>query len=394
MGRNPDPEVYAAYLAEIGHCTLTPPEIREDPPLRYHPQIDDYTMSAGMARTPGGRIWLTWFGGGDDSRAFMVMAKSDDDGVTWSPPQFVLDPGFYDGIHISAVVGNLWTAPDGRLFWFFTLSLGHYDGRGGSWYAVCENPDEDHPRWSRPVRIWHGASLNKPTVLEDGTWLLPISLWTNDICRVELHMPPLSGLHPELDSERKAWIFASNDGGKTWTRRGGVRNIEPTTFDEHMLVERKDGSLLMYLRTVSGMSRTESFDGGRTWADPVPAEFPSAAARFFFRKLTGGNLLLVRYADPADPLNRSHLTAYLSEDEGVTWTGGLLLDERDRISYPDGFQDEDGRILIQYDRLREGGEILLCAFTEEDVRAGRDVSGKVFLKRPVIRSRSAGLDPA
>lgn len=83
---------------------------------------------------------------------------------------------------------------------------------------------------------------------------------------------------------------------------------------------------------------------------------------------------------------RSHLTAFLSSDEGKSWRGGLLLDERDGISYPDGFVHPDGRIFIQYDRLRAHGEILLAVFTEADVEAGYDVSGKVERKRPLIQS--------
>ena len=29
------------------------------------------------------------------------------------------------------------------------------------------------------------------------------------------------------------------------------------------------------------------------------------------------------------------MTAYLSGDDGKTWGGGLLLDERERVTYPD-----------------------------------------------------------
>ena len=46
-----------------------------------------------MALTPGGRIWLGWFAGGDDERAVIVLARSDDGGETFSEPQFILDPG-------------------------------------------------------------------------------------------------------------------------------------------------------------------------------------------------------------------------------------------------------------------------------------------------------------
>ena len=58
-----------------------------------------------------------------------------------------------------------------------------------------------------------------------------------------------------MNDERKAWYFSSVDQGKSWQRRGGVV-LPPDlrTFDEQMIVERKDGSLLMYLRTLKGMA--------------------------------------------------------------------------------------------------------------------------------------------
>jgi len=75
----------------------------------------------------------------------------------------------------------------------------------------------------------------------------------------------------------------------------------------------------------------------------------------------------------------------------------LLLDERGGstigtvpggISYPDGVQDEQGLIWIVYDRNRQvEGEILFATFREEDVIAGKSVSGKVKLKQIVSRLR-------
>jgi sialidase-1 len=70
-------------------------------------------------------------------------------------------------------------------------------------------------------------------------------------------------------------------------------------------------------------------------------------------------------------LNRSHLTAYLSDDDGSSWTGGLLLDDRATVSYPDGTEDADGTIFITYDRDRRSArEILLSSFHEEHVIIG------------------------
>ena len=54
------------------------------------------------------------------------------------------------------------------------------------------------------------------------------------------------------------------------------------------------------------------------------------------------------------------------------------------MSYPDGVQDKDGLIWITYDRDRSGaGEILMAKFREEDVIAGKNVSGAVTLKQIV-----------
>ena len=66
--------------------------------------------------------------------------------------------------------------------------------------------------------------------------------------------------------------------------------------------------------------------------------------------------------------------------------GGLLLDERDGISYPDGQQAGDGTIYITYDINRRGHgkhRIHFAAFREEDAAAGRIVTDAVRLRQLV-----------
>lgn len=53
-------------------------------------------------------------------------------------------------------------------------------------------------------------------------------------------------------------------------------------------------------------------------------------------------------------VGRKQMTAFLSQDEGRTWRGGLLLDERDRVAYPDGQQLSDNSVVVVYDRDRLG----------------------------------------
>jgi len=89
---------------------------------------------------------------------------------------------------------------------------------------------------------------------------------------------------------------------------------------------------------------------------------------------------------------RSHLTAFISKDDGATWQGGLMLDERNGVSYPDGVQSPDGVIRVIYDWNRyDEKNILMAVFTEEDVLAGKNVSGKTRLR--ALINRATGVNP-
>jgi predicted neuraminidase len=245
------------------------------------------------------------------------------------------------------------------------------------------------PVWSAPRRIWHGATLNKPIVTKAGEWLMPISLWTRDRIRPK----ELAEYQTELDADRMAHLFVSTDEGKTWTRRGGVV-IPQTDFDEHMFVELNDGRLWLLARTKYGIAETFSSDGGRTWTEPKPSAIQNPSARFFLRRLASGNLILVKNGPLGERVKkRTQMTAFLSDDEGKTWKGGLVIDERDGVSYPDGFQSPDGVIHIVHDRNRAADrEILMARFTEADVLAKEFVTpgsqGKILVSKALGNPKS------
>jgi len=148
-----------------------------------------------------------------------------------------------------------------------------------------------------------------------------------------------------------------------------------------------------------------SDDDGETWSKPrlmldshspdLPTDRSILVGNLWTHPL--GRLLLVKHGDKVDAHEgRVQLSAWLSDDDGMTWSGGLILDERKGISYPDGFQAPDGTIYISYDRNRAtDGEILLARFTEADVLAKQLVAPKSKLKmlisRPLgIKQKSGG----
>jgi predicted neuraminidase len=383
--------VQVDVLRKVADLALVPPRINTRPLPAFDYDRLDYGMTPSITRTPKGRLWSIWFAGEDGPRAFLLANSSDDDGATWSKPRVVINA--QDTRHLplprSIVMGNVWCDPDGRLRLFFSQSMMHFDGRASTWESVCDNPDSDAPAWSKPRWIWHGGVHNKPIVLAGGEWLLPLDLERDGYGFFQ-------GVFKDLDPLRGLQAFASNDHGASWQRRGCAVPRGVSHYAEHMFLERKDGSLWMLMRTNQGLMESISKDRGATWSEPCPTTtIRHPVSRFFFCRLASGRILLVKHGDTVDSFggkgqgfgqDRNRLKAFLSEDDGVTWKGGLMLDERSGVSYPDGFQSPDGTIYVAYDRNRPtDGEILLARFTEPDVLAGRLTGPKSKLRILVCR---------
>lgn len=369
---------------------------RSDPALQPVPAIADpgsgykveqrlFQGIPGLARAPRGRLWATWYGGGADEGPdnYVMLATSADNGRTWSQIVRVIDP---PGL-LRTYDPGLWLDPQGKLWWFYMQSYGFWDGRAGVWAVTTDEPDKAAPRWTEPRRLVDGIMMNKPTVLKNGDWLFPVSIWADAPAKT---LPPTDRKY--VPPEQWHWdvanvgahVYRSRDRGTSFEDLAKVRTAEPSP-DEHMFVERKDGSLAMFIRHRGGIAESASRDGGRTWTAPQQSGIPHAISRFFIRRLKSGKLLLVKHHSPGiDPAwmrggatpqpkqGRSNLTAFLSADDGATWTGGLMIDERNNVSYPDGDQAPDGRIFIVYDFNRKAErEILVATFTEDDIAAGK-----------------------
>jgi predicted neuraminidase len=359
---NPSQPVDERFLA------LQPPTINTAPGPEYADDTRLWQGIPGIERTHGGRLYAAWYSGGDTEGPdnYVALAKSDDNGASWSAPVVVVAP---DG-PIRAYDEALWTDPLGRVWLFWAQAHTFYDGRAGVWATVTANPDDDTPTWSPARRLADGIMLNKPIVLSTGEWLMCPSVWINH-GNVAFDPAPA-----DLAAHTGTHVTVSTDSGDTWELRG-TANVpkEISTFDEHMVIERRDGSLWMLIRVEGGIAESTSSDGGRTWSPVHMSGIHSAVSRFFLGRLSTGELLLVKHTQPDGSLNRSHLAAHLSTDDGATWSDGLLLDEREGVSYPDAVEAPDGTICVIYDYNRYSDRLILMAtFTRDDVAAGTGVS--------------------
>lgn len=333
---------------------------------------------ASMERSREGRLFCVFYSGGETEQNgnYIVLTSSDDDGATWTDPLAIIRHPDVENIRLYDP--NVWLDPLGRLWVTWACSRNYFDGRNGVWETVCDQPDApvEQLSFSMPRRIANGIMMCKPTVLKSGAWLFPCAVWA---C-----MKP-SEEHPECAGERFSNVYASYDNGETFALLGGA-DVPNRCFDEHMVVERRDGALWMLVRRYDGIGEAFSYDGGRTWWQERLSDLGGPNSRFFIRRLHSGNLLMVNHFDFH---GRNNLMAKLSFDDGRTWTGGLMLDERADVSYPDGTQDEDGFIYIAYDHERyKAREILMAKFTEKDILATVCENPNSRLK--VLVSQAAG----
>jgi len=323
-----------------------------------------------LAVTRGGRLWAAWYSGTTPGTkietcpsAYVVVSTSGDGGATWEEV-LAIDP---DGAgSLKAVDPRPWVDPQGRLWilWHITINGVSYKYQFKRAWAITDDDGEtDHPSWSAPRYIADGVMINKPVVLPGGDWLFA----AHDRKTVD------TGLLKAVVSE---------DRGRTFRVRGQVEVSHDLHAIEPMAVERKDGSLWMLTRTGNagdletpqGIAESFSADRGITWSQPKLSAIKHTASRFYIGRLQSGNLLLVKHCGIDVDLasvgrkQRRELTAFISKDDGRTWSSGLLIDERIGCTYPDAQQTADGTIYLTWDFQRSSEqEILLTTFTEADV---------------------------
>lgn len=356
-----------------------PPILR--PGAEYHTAARRFQGIPGIEITAAGRLWATWYAGGvnEGPENYVVLVTCARGSQAWTEPVLVIDP---PAAHVRAYDPVLWHDPLGRLWLFWSQCFSPRDGMisdgvNGVWGMYTETPELASPTWSEPQRLAHGVMMSKPVVLSTGEWAYPTAVWN------DLIVPSPAWVRDQCRSN----LTISTDQGRTYERRGGA-DVPQRAFDEHHIVELRDGRLWCLVRTTYGIGQSFSFDRGRTWTPGEDSGIPGPDARFFIRRLRSGRLLLVNHrVDPETRAVRCKLAAWLSDDDGRSWHGGLMLDERPAVSYPDGVQDGEGTIWLIYDHERHAaGEILLARFREEDVEAGRCVSAAASLRGLVNRS--------
>jgi len=392
--------IFSANAAE-SYLSVTPN--RKPEAAKYAVQALDYTQITSLETTANGRLWASLLGGGDSANGFLTLAYSDTNGSSWIEPTLALDAR---AEYYAVRNGVLWRSPKGALWLFYAVFDGYYDGRGSMWAMQCANPDAATPVWGEPAYLGVGIPTGKPQLDTKGNWVLPVALWGREVITYDCtpiiankwmrprFASPYIDKYTELDAKRGAGVYISSDEGRSWQEHLGVvkcaQEVENARYNNPQLFRHADGQLGMVVRA-SGTAWTfgARSANGVEWSEP--ARFVAAPDQnFAIHTLADGKLLMVRNArfDRHLYWSREGIYAYLSEDGGETWYGGLRVATDEVSINPVVAEGANGVVYIAYHSDPEGNCVntLLTTSVAEIDAATADYKNSPKGKQQVLTS--------
>jgi sialidase-1 len=154
----------------------------------------------------------------------------------------------------------------------------------------------------------------------------------------------------------RIFAYYSDDNGKTWKSSEEVANPDNVITQEPGVVEQKDGSLFMFIRTDAGVQYASySRDKGETWSAAQPIRIASPLSPASIARIPASGDLLMVWNNNGTNQNRTPLNVAVSKDEGKTWEHIKLLED-----------DMDGRFC--YTAIHFTGKYVLLAYSTRRVK--------------------------
>jgi hypothetical protein len=299
-------------------------------------------------------------GRGDGDRAYIAGRYSSDGGQTWTKDdvRVLENEGRQNVMSVS-----LLRLRDGRIAFFYLRKNASNDC-----IPYLRYSSDEARTWSHPIRTiqedgYYVLNNDRVVQLRAGRLAMPVAIHTD------------GGLNPV--ERGRATAYLSDDSGRSWHRAKSVLECplqSPEGLQEPGVVELRDGSLLMYIRTRFGSQYLSySRDQGETWSEPQPSSLLSPQSPALIKRIPKtGDLLLVwndhSHVDPSTRAvdqpgagqkvfwgKRTPFSVAISRDDGKHWEPARNLEDNPdgMYAYPALFFAGD-RVLVAYSAGGEG----------------------------------------
>lgn len=268
-----------------------------------------------------GRLMIAWSqfyssGSSDWAPARIPAMFSRDDGRTWSGKVTLQE----NVGKINVMCPDLLRLRSGKILFTFWVLNSPADA-----YVMYRLSSDDAKTWTSPKRIpvspapmyWmnqHDTSIQ----LKSGRILNPL-YFTSDY-RVDKHV--------------RIQAYYSDDEGGNWKASRTIIDIPESTrgAEEPVVVERKDGSVLMLIRNLTGhVYRSRSTDGGETWTKPEPTSLVAPRSPVSVKRIPSTGDLVTVWNESTE--KRWPLNVAISKDDGQTWGRSKTLDVTPGVTF-------------------------------------------------------------
>ena len=328
-----------------------------------HPKAEKYPVPYSgpfVHSSDGGIVTL----GGTEAH------RSMDGGKTWTSSPVLPADKFAFGDY------SIVRTPDGTIVAAFCNSKEIHHGKWGQ-----GSPAE----WEIPLysirSVDHGKTWSKPLAIQRdwvGAMRGMVALKNGRIVLAAMAIKPWQHVIP---------VYYSDDKGLSWVKTETI-TMDGSKINDHdgamepKLVERKDGSVYMLIRTTKGtFYKSISKDGGKTWTKPESTGIENNNSFGELAILSDGRWILLWNRDdkfPAfnyqpDPKDwivedqkyswirrRNKLSLSYSSDEGKTWTEPVVIasteNEKTWLAYSIFFEASPG---VYWIATQQGGVRML-----------------------------------
>lgn len=302
--------------------------------LQLNPGENNPRNSEGdFVKLKDGRILIvyTHFVGhsaSDFGNSHLAARYSSDNGNTWTEADEIVveNEGTMNVMSVS-----LLRLQNGQIALFYARKNSIHDC-----IPYMRISSDEGKSWSAPIRCITDQEgyfvLNNARVIQlsNGRILMPVAHHVSE------DRP--GNLEHNFNNYGVLYCYYSDDNGQTWKQKGEVKIPDGLMAQEPGLVEMKNGQVMMYIRTDSGVQYASiSKNKGKKWSMAVPTNIPSPLSPATIARIPAtGDLVLVwnnngvkknSYRGKRTPLNVA-----ISKNEGLTWENVKTLHDD-----PDGW---------------------------------------------------------